>query len=217
MAGAGLGLLGLFLLRASAPRICSPRGCAGSGAGGAGPGAAAGGVFVMAVGFGCKAGMFPLHAWLPIAHPVGSGPASAVLSGLITKMGSAGPHSGGVLSVRLALSGWELGAAGGFGAGAGHHFSGVHPGSAGGYPEKRLAYSTVSQVSYVIFGLMLFHPMALEGPCSRRCSTPWRKMPCSWPPAPSFTRPTSPRCPRCGGGQRLRHHHVVLHAGLPCL
>ena len=29
--------------------------------------------------------------------------------------------------------------------------------------KKRLAYSTVSQVSYVIFGLMLFHPMALEG------------------------------------------------------
>ena len=29
--------------------------------------------------------------------------------------------------------------------------------------KKRLAYSTVSQVSYVIFGLMLFHPLALEG------------------------------------------------------
>ena len=29
--------------------------------------------------------------------------------------------------------------------------------------KKRLAYSTVSQVSYVIFGLMLFHPVALAG------------------------------------------------------
>lgn len=29
--------------------------------------------------------------------------------------------------------------------------------------KKRLAYSTVSQVSYVIFGLMLFHPVALGG------------------------------------------------------
>ncbi|MDD3164939.1 MAG: complex I subunit 5 family protein, partial [Oscillospiraceae bacterium] len=39
------------------------------------------------IGFGCKAGMFPLHAWLPTAHPVAPAPASAVLSGVITKMG----------------------------------------------------------------------------------------------------------------------------------
>ena len=26
--------------------------------------------FLMSIGFGCKAGMFPLHAWLPTAHPV---------------------------------------------------------------------------------------------------------------------------------------------------
>lgn len=27
-------------------------------------------VFLMIVGFGVKAGCFPLHAWLPTAHPV---------------------------------------------------------------------------------------------------------------------------------------------------
>ena len=43
--------------------------------------------FLMALGFGCKAGMFPLHAWLPTAHPVAPSPASAVLSGIITKGG----------------------------------------------------------------------------------------------------------------------------------
>ena len=43
--------------------------------------------FLMSIGFGCKAGMFPLHAWLPTAHPVAPSPASAVLSGIITKAG----------------------------------------------------------------------------------------------------------------------------------
>ena len=44
----------------------------------------------MLVGFGVKAGMFPLHGWLPTAHPVAPAPASAVLSGVITKMGVLG-------------------------------------------------------------------------------------------------------------------------------
>ena len=38
-------------------------------------------------GFGAKAGMFPLHIWLPKAHPVAPAPASALLSGLLTKTG----------------------------------------------------------------------------------------------------------------------------------
>ena len=42
---------------------------------------------LLMVGFGAKAGMFPLLTWLPAAHPVAPAPASAVLSGVITKMG----------------------------------------------------------------------------------------------------------------------------------
>lgn len=38
-------------------------------------------------GFGAKAGMFPLHVWLPKAHPVAPAPASALLSGILTKVG----------------------------------------------------------------------------------------------------------------------------------
>ena len=38
-------------------------------------------------GFGAKAGMFPLHIWLPKAHPVAPAPASALLSGILTKVG----------------------------------------------------------------------------------------------------------------------------------
>ena len=41
----------------------------------------------MIVGFGAKAGMMPMQSWLPAAHPVAPAPASAVLSGVITKGG----------------------------------------------------------------------------------------------------------------------------------
>ena len=39
------------------------------------------------VGFGAKAGLFPLYVWLPKAHPVAPAPASALLSGVLTKTG----------------------------------------------------------------------------------------------------------------------------------
>ncbi len=44
----------------------------------------------MLVGFGAKAGAFPLHIWLPKAHPVAPAPASALLSGMLTKTGILG-------------------------------------------------------------------------------------------------------------------------------
>lgn len=42
---------------------------------------------LITVGFGAKAGSFPLHIWLPKAHPVAPAPASALLSGILTKSG----------------------------------------------------------------------------------------------------------------------------------
>ncbi|MGW5231411.1 proton-conducting transporter transmembrane domain-containing protein [Streptomyces nodosus] len=45
-------------------------------------------VFLLAlVGFGFKAGLVPLHVWLPRAHPVAPADGSAFLSGLIVKLG----------------------------------------------------------------------------------------------------------------------------------
>ena len=38
-------------------------------------------------GFAAKAGLFSLHIWLPKAHPVAPAPASALLSGVLTKAG----------------------------------------------------------------------------------------------------------------------------------
>lgn len=45
-----------------------------------------GGILVL-IGFGAKAGMYPLHIWLPKAHAVAPAPASALLSGIMTKTG----------------------------------------------------------------------------------------------------------------------------------
>lgn len=39
------------------------------------------------VGFGAKAGVFPLHVWLPEAHPAAPSPVSALLSGVVLKVG----------------------------------------------------------------------------------------------------------------------------------
>ena len=45
-------------------------------------------VFVLALlGFGFKAGIVPLHVWLPEAHPVAPADGSAFLSGLVVKLG----------------------------------------------------------------------------------------------------------------------------------
>jgi hydrogenase-4 component B len=52
------------------------------------PGAWRDAIYVLALaGFGVKAGLVPLHVWLPEAHPVAPADGSAFLSGLIVKLG----------------------------------------------------------------------------------------------------------------------------------
>ncbi|MEG1882102.1 MAG: proton-conducting transporter membrane subunit [Clostridia bacterium] len=53
--------------------------------------------FCLLLGFGAKAGMYPLHIWLPKAHPVAPAPASALLSGILTK--------GGIFGILICVSG----------------------------------------------------------------------------------------------------------------
>jgi len=118
---------------------------------------------IAVIGFGAKAGMFPLHSWLPTAHPVAPSPASAVLSGLITKCGVLG-----IIRVTFFLFGAD------FLRGTWAQYAAiilalvtVFMGSMMAFGEKlikkRLAYSTVSQVSYVIFGLMLLNESGFVG------------------------------------------------------
>jgi len=117
----------------------------------------------MIVGFSVKAGMFPLHAWLPTAHPVAPAPASAVMSGIIVKMGVLGIirvvyyligadfiRGTWVQTVWMSLS-----------------LVTVFMGSMLAYREKvfkkRLAYSTVSQASYILFGLSMLQVSSVTG------------------------------------------------------
>ena len=49
---------------------------------------AAGALFLVAlIGFGTKAGIVPLHVWLPQAHPAAPSHVSAVMSGVMIKTG----------------------------------------------------------------------------------------------------------------------------------
>ena len=120
-------------------------------------------VFLGIVGFGAKAGMYPLHGWLPTAHPVAPAPASALLSGLIAKAGilavirlvyfSAGPD---LLRGSWVQVAWMCLA-----------MATVFMGSMMAWREKilkkRLAYSTVSQLSYIMLALSLLCEGGLQG------------------------------------------------------
>ena len=163
MCGAYAGLFGIyFLYRFSDSLSFTVGGTLGAGARGH-EGILLVAVFVMLVGFGAKAGMLPLHAWLPAAHPVAPSPASAVLSGIIVKSGVlavirvvyyiVGP--GFIRDTWVQYTWMSL------------TLITVFMGSLLAFREKvfkkRLAYSTVSQVSYILFGLSLLSPIGFEG------------------------------------------------------
>jgi hydrogenase-4 component B len=98
------------------------------------------------LGFGIKAGMVPLHIWLPLAHPVAPTPASAVLSGVMIKAGLIGwlrflPMGD------IGRPGWGMFL---FGVGFLGAFYGVLVGLVQRDPKAILAYSSISQM-----GLMM--------------------------------------------------------------
>ncbi len=163
LCGAYLALFGIYFLNRYAGTLDFTPGGSGLEAAGGHSALMLVVVFLMILGFGVKAGMFPMHAWLPTAHPVAPAPASAVLSGLVVKMGVLG-----IIRVIFYVVGPEV-------------IRGtwvqtawltltlitVFMGSMLAYREKvmkkRLAYSTVSQISYILFGLALLNPEAMTG------------------------------------------------------
>ncbi len=158
VAGASFALAGIFLLSGNAEGLSFAGGALNADANTTQVLLAA---VLLLLGFGTKAGMFPMHGWLPTAHPVAPAPASAVLSGIITKAGVLGI----IRSMYYVIGAEYL---------AGTYVQTVFlilalitvfMGSMLAYKEKvlkkRLAYSTVSQVSYVLFGLALFTPAGL--------------------------------------------------------
>lgn len=120
-------------------------------------------VFVGIIGFGTKAGMYPMHGWLPTAHPIAPAPASALLSGIIAKAGI-------VAVIRLVYycvgadlirgtwvqTAWMCLA-----------MLTILMGSTMAFREKivkkRLAYSTISQISYIMLALSLLTEDGLRG------------------------------------------------------
>jgi multicomponent Na+:H+ antiporter subunit D len=104
------------------------------------------------VGFGLKAALVPFHAWLPDAHPSAPAPISAMLSGVLIK--ALGVYAiarlmFNVFDVSLTLW-WVLVALALLSMFAGAFLA------LGQWDLKRLmAYSSISQVGYVMLGLGL--------------------------------------------------------------
>ena len=120
-------------------------------------------VFLAIIGFGTKAGMYPMHGWLPTAHPIAPAPASSLLSGIIAKAGI-------IAVIRLVF--FSVGAE--FLRGTWVQTAWmciamltIFMGSMMAFREKvtkkRLAYSTISQISYIMLGLSLLTPEGLVG------------------------------------------------------
>jgi multicomponent Na+:H+ antiporter subunit D len=115
-------------------------------------------LFIM--GFGLKAALVPFHAWLPDAHPSAPAPISAMLSGILIK--SLGVYAlfrifYNVIGINPAISSILM-------------FLGVLSMVVGGllalgqWDFKRLlAYSSISQIGYVILGIGLGTPLGIAG------------------------------------------------------
>ena len=164
IAGASLALIGFFFINKYAVTmdftpggVIDPQMIAGN------EGSLLAAVMLMIAGFGAKAGIFPLHAWLPAAHPAAPAPASAILSGIITKTGVfavircvfylTGPD---IIRGTWVQTVWITIAL----------FS-AFMGSVLAFREREikrmLAYSSVSQVSFIMFGIATLTPLGFIG------------------------------------------------------
>jgi multicomponent Na+:H+ antiporter subunit A len=96
-------------------------------------------------GFGIKAGLVPFHFWMPLAYRAAPTPASAVLSGAVVKASILGLIRFLPLDVALPNWGMALAATGLFAA-----LYGVLVGITRRHPKVLLAYSSVSQMGFMI-------------------------------------------------------------------
>ena len=118
----------------------------------------AAGLFV--TGFGLKAAVMPFHAWLPDAHPSAPAPISAMLSGVVIKVAGIYalvrlflyiyPAPGQVLKVFLIFGVVSMIA----GAVIAYFQDDM---------KRLLAYSSISQIGYILIGFGLGNPFGLIG------------------------------------------------------
>lgn len=100
-------------------------------------------------GFGMKAGLFPMHVWLPEAHPAAPSHVSAVMSGVMIKTGIYG-----ILRVLAPLGGEPL-----YGAGLILLCAGIFTGlwgvilaAAQNDVKRLLAYSSIENIGVILIG-----------------------------------------------------------------
>jgi hydrogenase-4 component B len=120
-------------------------------------------VFLLALlGFGSKAGVVPLHVWLPLAHPTAPSHVSALMSGVMIKLGVYG-----LLRVVLDLLGggppWWGGAI--LAVGAASALLGVLYALMEHDLKRLLAYHSVENIGIIFLGVgagLMFHAYGLE-------------------------------------------------------
>ena len=110
-------------------------------------------------GFAAKAGLFPIHIWLPKAHPVAPAPASALLSGILTKSGVFGMI---VVTTRL-MAGVEAFAVPLTLLGAVTMSLGAVMALFSVDLKRTLACSSVSQIGFITVGLGVMSLLGDEG------------------------------------------------------
>lgn len=101
-------------------------------------------------GFGMKAGLFPLHVWLPEAHPAAPSHASALMSGVMIKTGIYG-----ILRVTAAIPALQTHAAGYIllGLGAATGLWGVILAASQNDVKRLLAYSSIENIGVILLGI----------------------------------------------------------------
>lgn len=104
--------------------------------------------WVALLGFGLKAGLFPLHVWLPSAHANAPSYVSAMLSGVALKLGIYGLMRFGSWLPTPAGAGWVVAGLGALSAVLGVAFA------LGQHDLKRLlAYHSVENIGIILLGL----------------------------------------------------------------
>lgn len=112
------------------------------------------------LGFGLKAALVPFHAWLPDAHPSAPAPISAVLSGLLIKV------SGVYAMTRIFLNVFGLTPALSavlLALGAVSIVVAAFLALGQKDMKRMLAYSSISQVGYVVLGIGIGTPLGIAG------------------------------------------------------
>lgn len=119
--------------------------------------------FLLALfGFGAKAGLLPLHAWLPEAHPAAPSPVSAMMSGIMLKTAIYG-----ILRVSFDLLGMQLWWWGALALALGlvTALFGVLFAAVQTDMKRLLAYSSIENIGIILAGIglaIIFHSFQKE-------------------------------------------------------